>query len=108
MTFILYKMTAFVYIEHIFSISSTYFLYPAIIFYNGGTPELPAYAAASDICTFLLPDRPRPAPTGPVRPHPAPPARPRPARPGFTAPPPAPKFYNQTFIFYKQAFIFYT
>ena len=103
MTLIFYKLTSFVYIDHLFSILSTYFLYWALIFYNGGTPELPAYAAASDICTFLLPDQPGPAPPGPA--SPAPPARP--ARPGFTGPAPAPKFYNQALIFYNQAFIFY-
>jgi hypothetical protein len=100
-------MTSFVYINHLFSILSTYFLYQALIFYNGGTPELPMYAAASDICTFLLPDRPGPAPPGPARPRQPGPARPRPARPRFTGPAPAPKFYNQAFIFYNQAFIFY-
>ena len=50
---------------------SLIFCKSALIFYILGTSDFPAFASGSELRTFLLPDRPRPAPTDPDRPRPA-------------------------------------
>ena len=96
------------------------------LFYIMLISDFPAFPHGSDLCTFLLPDQPQPAPTSPILLQTAP------ACPDFTASGAWPWsaksqkqhivsinrhlfpiqtsiyfLYKQAFISYKQAFIFY-